>query len=95
VLTWHRCGRLRPSAPPQRLVGASRDAPMRTSVVTFDSRLLRRFRYLAADASLYARDDDESVRVEQLAQAVEAGSVTLRDGYACLAALRRQQQAAA
>jgi hypothetical protein len=36
---------------------------MRTSVVTFESRLLRRFRYLAADASLYACTDAESVQV--------------------------------
>jgi hypothetical protein len=68
---------------------------MRSRVITFDSRLQRRFAYLAADAARFARSDEESVQVERITQAVSAEQITLRDAHAALSHLRRQQQQAA
>ena len=65
---------------------------MRSSVITFESRLARRFAYLASDASRFARSDEESAQVERVARAVSEGYVALRDGYAALRSLRCEQQ---
>jgi hypothetical protein len=68
---------------------------MRTSVITFDSRLRRRFAYLAAEAAMHARDDGEAAQVRRIAEAVDAGHLTLRDAHAALSDLRRAQQSRA
>lgn len=68
--------------------------PMRTSVITFDTRARQRFYSLAQQTAYHARPG-EARRIDVLVAAVEAGQVTVRDGHAALASLRRDQQQAA
>jgi hypothetical protein len=76
------------------MTSASRAPLMRTSVTTFDERARQRFRVLAYHARYHARDGSEMVEVERVAALVRAGHITVRDGHAALANLRRDQQAA-
>ena len=65
---------------------------MRTSVVTFDSRQRERLANLADQARIHARDGCEAVTVARVLGAVKLGQVSVRDAYAALSALRRDQQ---
>jgi hypothetical protein len=68
---------------------------LRTSVVTFEIRLQKRFYNLAADAARAARDDQEHREIRRLVAAVDAGMYPMRDARDMLLTLRSEQLAQA
>jgi hypothetical protein len=75
------------------MTSAPRAPLMRTSVTTFDERARQRFGVLAYHARYHARPGEKH-QIDRLVALVRAGHITVRDGHAALANLRRDQQAA-